>query len=137
MKKSNLKEKTIGISSGLSGVLSFLGGYQVCHNVCLGIIALLSVIGITIVGMPLLFLQKVAVPFWIAALLLLATALVFYFRSRCISKNMIILNAGIIIAGTPFFQDYSIFFWIIGGSIVFLSMLFLLKDKLKNKQIFK
>ena len=132
-------EKGTSLLSGLSGGLSFLGGYQVCHSICLGLITLLSLVGITIVGMPLLFLQKVAIPFWIAAVFLLAVTLIFYFKNQCISKNLIIFNSGIIIAGIPFksLQDYSIIFWIIGGSIVFLSMLFLLKDKLKNKQIFK
>ena len=63
--KNFITEKAATLSSSFSGALSFLGGYQVCHNVCLGIIALLSLIGITIVGMPLLFLTKVAIPFWI------------------------------------------------------------------------
>lgn len=126
-----IKEKIIGVSGGLSGVLSFLGGYQVCHNVCLGIIVLLSIIGITVVGMPLLFLQTVAIPFWIAAVLLLGITLVFYFRNKCISKNLIIFNTGIIIAGVPFnsVQDYSVFFWIIGGSIILLSIIFIIRDR--------
>src|SRR3989338_9480408 len=100
--KKFIVEKATSFSSSLSGALSFLGGYQVCHNVCLGIVALLSFIGITIVGMPLLFLQKVAVPFWIAAVVLLGITLFFYFRKKCISRNLILFNLGIIIAGIPF-----------------------------------
>jgi len=123
----NSKEKISTGTSIFSGIISFLGGYQVCHNVCLGIIALLSIIGITVVGMPLLFLQKFAIPFWIAA------ALLFYFKKKCISSNMIIINLGIIIASIPFnfLQDYVKMFWIMGGIIVLvgISNIFMKKKK--------
>src|SRR3989344_3585368 len=123
--KKFITEKAGAFSSSLSGALSFLGGYQVCHNVCLGIIALLSLIGITIVGMPLLFLTKVAIPFWTAAVALFAITLALYFNKKCISKNLLMLNSGIIIAGIPFkaVQDYLAIFWIIGGTLVVLSIL--------------
>lgn len=129
--KEKLIEKTGSITSSVSGTLSFLGGYQICHNVCLGIIALLSLIGITIVGMPLLFLTKVAIPFWIAAFFLFFISLFFYLRNKCISKNLLLLNAGIIIAGVPFnaLKDFLIVFWIIGGSLVLLSIILLIKEK--------
>ena len=80
MQKNNQnvkKGKALTVTSSVSGVMGFLGGYQVCHNICLGIIALLSIIGITLVGMPLLFLTKVAVPFWIAATFLFVISLIF------------------------------------------------------------
>ncbi|MBS3152450.1 hypothetical protein J4230_03510 [Candidatus Woesearchaeota archaeon] len=129
----NSKEKISTGTSIFSGIISFLGGYQVCHNVCLGIIALLSIIGITVVGMPLLFLQKFAIPFWIAAALLLGITLFFYFKKKCISSNMIIINLGIIIASIPFnfLQDYVKMFWIMGGIIVLvgISNIFMKKKK--------
>ncbi len=126
------KEKFLSISSSFSGLLGFLGGYQVCHNICLGIIALLSIIGISIVGMPLLFLTKVAVPFWIVAFFLLIASLFFYFKNKCISKNLLLFNSGIIIAGVPFnaFRDFLIIFWIIGSSLVLLSIVLFIKNKL-------
>lgn len=130
--KKLIMEKTATLSSSLSGTLSFLGGYQVCHNVCLGIIALLALIGITVVGMPLLFLQKVAIPFWTIAVLLFAVTLALYFKKKCISKNLLILNSGIIIAGIPFkaVQNYMVMFWIVGGTLVVLSLLFYIKGKI-------
>ncbi|MBS3101932.1 hypothetical protein J4458_00615 [Candidatus Woesearchaeota archaeon] len=135
--KKFIVEKATSFSSSLSGALSFLGGYQVCHNVCLGIIALLSFIGITIVGMPLLFLQKVAIPFWTAAVLLFAITLIFYFKKKCISKNLLMLNSGIIIAGVPFkaLQSYLAIFWIIGGTLFVLSLLFYIKGKFQKNKI--
>lgn len=132
--KNIIMEKAASLSSSISGALSLLGGYQVCHNVCLGIIAALSLIGITIVGMPLLFLQKVAIPFWIAAVFLFIITLTLYFKKRCISKNLLILNSGIIIAGIPFkaVENYLLIFWIIGGTLVVLSLLFYIKGKIKK-----
>ncbi len=133
--KNFITEKAAALSSSLSGALSFLGGYQVCHNVCLGIIAALSLIGITIVGMPLLFLQKVAIPFWIAAVFLFAIALLLFLKKKCISKNLLMFNLGIIIAGTPFksVETYLLIFWIIGGTLVMLSLLFYIKGKIARK----
>ncbi len=131
-RNNNVKRGKIAtLMSNISGTMGFLGGYQVCHNVCIGIIALLSLIGITIVGMPLLFLTRVAVPFWIAALSLFFISLIFYLKGKCISKKLIIFNGGVIIAGVPFnaLKDFSVIFWVIGGSIVLLSMALFIKDK--------
>lgn len=133
--KEKIIEKTGSITSTISGIMGFLGSWHVCHNLCLGIIALLSLIGITLVGMPLLFLTKVAVPFWIAAVVLLGITLIFYFQKKCISKNLILFNTGIIIAGVPFrqLQNFTKIFWIIGGGLVALGTIFYLKEKLMFK----
>lgn len=133
--KEKIIEKTGSITSSISGTMSFLGGYQVCHNICLGIITLLSLIGITFAGMPLLFLTKVAIPFWIAAVVLFVITLIFYFKMKCISKNLIIFNAGVIMAGVPFsqVQDYNLIFWIIGGGLVLISIILYIKKKVSKK----
>jgi len=133
------REKVLSVSSSVSGVVGFLGGYQVCHNICMGIIALLSLIGITLVGMPLLFLTKVAIPFWIAAIVLFIITLIFYFKMKCISKSLIIFNGGVIIAGIPFqqVQDYYLIFWIIGGSLFIASLFLYTKRKIRVKIVKK
>ena len=132
---TTIKERLVTISGSISGIMGFLGGYQVCHNVCLGIIALLSLIGITIVGMPLLFLTKVAIPFWIAALFLFLISLIFYLKGGCISRNLILFNGGIIIAAVPFeaLRRFSLIFWIIGGSIILISIILFIKDRVIKK----
>jgi len=118
-----MKEKLVSAGSGVCGGMSILGSYQLCHNICIGIIALLTLFGITVTGMPLMFLTKVALPFWIAALALLVISLVlvFGFNMR-LSKKMILANSGLIVAGTPFAQNYQIFFWIAGGILVAISI---------------
>ncbi len=134
--QSSRKGKLASISSSISGGLSFLGGYQVCHNVCLGIIALLSLIGITVVGMPLLFLQKVAVPFWIAAVVLLGITLAMYVKMKCLSRNLLLLNGGIIVASVPFYQLKPLLpvFWMVGGTMVAVSVVLMVKGKVKKNR---
>ena len=55
-----VKDKVVNVSSGFFGGLSFLGGYNICHNACLALIASLSFLGISVQGMPLFFLQGYA-----------------------------------------------------------------------------
>ena len=131
---NNIKEKLVGATGSLSGVASILGSWQVCHNVCLGLIAILGLIGITIIGMPLLFFTKVAVPFWIIALVLLGVILYFYFSRHCVSKNLIFINSGLIIAGTPFqfVQNYQLYLWIIGGILIFIGLVLFIRGRWKH-----
>jgi len=121
----NIKERLLGASGSVSGALGFLGGYQVCHNVCMGLITLLTLLGITVAGMPLLFLTKVAIPFWIAAIALLLIALILNYKKIIkISDKIILLNSGLIIAGIPFqqVQQFNYIFWIVGGALVAFSV---------------
>lgn len=132
----NPKESLVGATGTVSGFTSILGSWQICHNICLGIIFALSLIGITITGMPLLFLTKIAVPLWTIAVLLLLTTIILYHTKKCISKNLIILNAGLIVAGVPFkpLQQYSLFFWSIGGMTSLAAIGMFIKDRIKRKK---
>lgn len=137
MKVNYLKEKLIGASGSLSGATGFLGSYQVCHNACMSLIALLSFLGIAVAGMPLLFLTKVAVPFWTAAVILLLVTLWLYVKKRCVSGKLLVFNSGLIVAGTPFrqLQQFSLLFWSVGGALVGLSLFLLVKGRLHKKKI--
>jgi len=132
----NSKEKLIGAAGSVSGVASILGSWQICHNICLGLIVLLSVVGITLTGMPLLFFTKIAVPMWTVAFLLLLVVLWFYFKKNCISKNLVMINSGLIIAGIPFqpLQKFQIFFWTVGGILVVLGISFFIRDRINKKR---
>ena len=129
----DIKEKIFGASGSITGALSFLGGYQVCHNACLALISVLTILGFTVAGMPLLFLTKVAVPFWIAAIFLLMIILILKFTKRTnISDKTILLNSGLITAGIPFqqLQQFNYVFWIVGGILVILSIGWYIYDKI-------
>ena len=133
-----MRDRAMSGLSGFSGLMGVFSSWTVCHNVCTAAIALLAIIGITVVGMPLLFLQKVAVPFWTAAVLLLGVLLVLKAKKMgCISGNALMLNAGLIVVGTPFqaAKQFSYALWSIGGALVVVSLISMLKGrtKVKNK----
>ena len=130
LKSKFIKEKFTAITGSISGFTSFLGSYQVCHNLCLGLVALLSVIGITVVGMPLLFLTKVSIYLWTAAVILLLLTIWLYVQRKAVSNKLIILNTGFIIAGIPFqsFQKYSIVLWSLGGALILLTIIIYFND---------
>ncbi|MBI4174713.1 MAG: hypothetical protein HY517_03635 [Candidatus Aenigmarchaeota archaeon] len=121
--KNEKKGKALSAASGVSGGLGLLGGWQICHNLCLGIIALLSAIGITVAGMPLLFLTQYAVYFWSAAVLLLVPTVFMYLKNRkCMPMKLILFNIGIVTASVPFWQQHQIIFWAAGGILIFYSV---------------
>ena len=133
---NNIKDKILGASGSLTGSLSFLGSYQVCHNACLALVAFLTFLGFTVAGMPLLFLTKVAIPFWIAAVLLLSIMIILKYKKIIhASDKVILLNSGLIIAGIPFqqIQQFNYLFWIAGGVLVVFSIGWYIYDKIKKK----
>ncbi|MBI2575731.1 hypothetical protein HYV84_00825 [Candidatus Woesearchaeota archaeon] len=133
--KEQTKERLIASTGSISGATSVLGSWQVCHSICLGIVAMLGVIGITVTGMPLLFLTKVALPLWTLALVLLGVTIVLYFKKHCISKNLIVMNTGLIIAGTPLkqVQSFSSVFLTVGGAIAATGIFLFIREKIKKK----
>lgn len=132
----HLKERIVGAAGSISGIAGILGSWQVCHTICLGIVALLGALGIVVVGMPLEFLTKLAVPFWLIAVLLLLITVVLYYTKKCISQKMILLNTGIIIAGVPFqpLQPYAPAFWTIGGVIAGVAIILFIRDRMKTQR---
>jgi len=135
---NNIKDKILSASGSLTGSLSFLGSYQVCHNACLALVAFLTFLGFTVAGMPLLFLTKVAIPFWIAAVLLLSIMMTLKYKKIIhISDKVILLNSGLIIAGVPFqqVQNFNYVFWIAGGVLVISSIGWYIYDKVNYKKV--
>ena len=131
-KKSSFgKERVLSVAGSTSGFASILGSWQICHNVCLGIIAVLALLGITITGMPLLFLTKIAIPMWSIALALLLIVGFLYYSGKCFSQNLLLFNTGLIIAGTPFqiVAKFQYFFWIVGGALAVTGLLLYLKER--------
>lgn len=131
------KEGYVGFLGSLSGGASILGSWQICHNACLGLIALLSIIGITLTGMPLVFFTKIVVPMWLTAVGLLLVVLYFYFSRHCISRNLILINTGLIVAGTPdkFVGSFQPLFWVAGGLVSLSGIGLYIKDKIAKKRV--
>ena len=102
----------------------------------MALISVLTILGFTVAGMPLLFLTKVAIPFWALALaLLIMTIILKYGKNFVFSEKIILLNLGLIIAGTPFqeVEKFNYIFWIVGGSLVLLSFGWYIYDKINKK----
>lgn len=132
---SNIKEKILGASGSVTGALGFLGSYQVCHNTCIALVAFLTFLGFTVAGMPLLFLTKVAVPFWLIAISLLTITIILKYKKMAhISDKIILLNSGLIIAGTPFqqVQQFNYIFWTTGGVLAASGIAWYFYDRLKK-----
>lgn len=129
------KEKAAGALSGLSGAASILGSWQVCHSACLGLIALLGVLGIVVTGMPLLFLTRVALPFWIAAVLLLGVTVALSMRMRCVPRKFLLVNGGLIVAGVPFkpLAPYAWIFWIAGSGLAGAGLALFVRERLARR----
>lgn len=128
------QERVLGASGSISGVASVLGSWQLCHSLCLAAIAALSVIGITITGMPFLFLTEIAVWVWLVALVLLAGTALLYWKKRCISRSLLIVNTGLIVAGIPFARNLSVAYWVVGGSIVAWGIGVFVMDRRRRKE---
>ena len=132
--KKNIEEKIVSTTGSISGIASIFGSWQICHNICIGIIAVLGLIGITLTGMPLLFLTKIAIPLWTMAVILFFITLYLYNKHNCISNKLILFNFGILIAGIPFsmFERYRLYLWIIGGIIIVITLIAYIKGKIKK-----
>ena len=129
----NTKERLIGATGSVAGIASILGTWQACHNVCLALVGFLSILGITVIGMPLVFLTEVAIPVWTVAVILLTITAILYIKKKCISSRLLLVNSGLIIAGVPFpfLQQFTEIFWIIGGALVVTGISLFVKDKLQ------
>src|SRR3989344_1800108 len=131
-----LKAKTLNSLSGLSAFLSTIGSsWSVCHSICLALITVLAGIGIVLTGMPLLFLFEYNLYLWSVAVFLLAPSAILFARNPGgLSKNLMLFNFGVIIAGIPTnlinLQPLS---WIIGGTLVLAALIMFIKPKLTKK----
>ena len=131
MLKMGIKEKAVGASGSVSGIASVLGSWQICHNACIGLIALLSILGITLTGMPLAFLTTIAIPLWSVAAFLWLVTLYLYKTKKCISLSLLTINTGLITTGIPFqaLQPFKYFFWGFGGIITITGIVLWIKGR--------
>lgn len=81
-----MREKITNLLGGVSGGAGLLGAFSVCHNICLGVIALLGLIGITLIGMPFLgvftFFEKYSLLFISVGLVSLSLSVFLYISHK-------------------------------------------------------
>ncbi|MEM4389451.1 MAG: hypothetical protein QXG98_02205 [Candidatus Micrarchaeia archaeon] len=125
--------KLIGVANSLFGSLGFVGSaHEVCHASCTVAIALLSVAGVSVSGMPLLFLQDWALAFWGMGVAFMAFS-IWLARGgfHAPSPKLLTANAGILIAGVPFgFVDaLRPLLWLFGGTMVTAAVAWFLYER--------
>ena len=116
-------------ASVASGAASVLGSWQICHNICLALVAGLSLLGITLTGMPLGSLAEYAVIIWSVAVVALAATIGLYLWRRCVSQGLLVLNAGLVVAGTPWLPQIVILWYILGAMITAAGAAILIKER--------
>lgn len=132
MKKKNSRGNFAGIFGSVSGVGSVISAHNICHTLCLVVVAVLSVFGIMASSNILMFLEDYNLLFWSMGIFFLAISLLLYFRfGRCISEKLILANTGLLVIGIPFPPlQSSIVAWLVGGSVVLASIGWFLKERL-------
>lgn len=131
-----LKIRFFGSGGTASGAFGAIGSlHNVCHSLCVTVVSTLSVFGITLSVLPLMFLQTYQTYFWWAALAFTVASLYFYLEQPLPRKdrdrNFLILNVGLLLFGLPSKQlaDYMDFFRFAGGSLVFAGVVLFLFGK--------
>jgi len=118
-----MKERILNFFSSASAALATFGSsFQLCHNICLAFIGIFAFLGIAIAGMPLLFQYNIY--FWAFAIALLIPTVIMYIYKKCMSRNLLLFNIGIVIAGTPENFTFGIqpAFWVVGGLLVMIAI---------------
>src|SRR3989338_9429092 len=133
-KRRNGKSRVSAIASGTTGAASIISAHNVCHAVCLGVVAVLSLFGIALSSTALMFLQDYNLLFWSMGLFFLLISAALYVRLGCVSTKAMTANAGIIIAGVPFFPTAQVAFWIVGGAIFLITLGQYMKQRFNRKR---
>ncbi|MFZ3077378.1 MAG: hypothetical protein WA139_02895 [Candidatus Aenigmatarchaeota archaeon] len=127
--------KAVAGMNAAAGGASIISAHNVCHAVCEGLVGIAAVFGITGMGMPLAFLTDYNIYFWAMALAFLLIGLALLVSKRCISKNMMMFNGGIVLAGVPFafLSPVLPVFWAGGSVLILFSAYRFLKQKMSKK----
>ncbi len=121
-------KKLFGIAGTASGAGSIISAHNVCHAVCLAVVAFLSIFGIIVSSDVLMWLENYNLFFWSMGIMFLGISLILYYKMPCcISQKLIIFNTGLIIIGIPFFQN--MISWSLGNLITTFSIGWYLRNK--------
>ena len=130
-----LKTRLLGSGGTTSGVLGGIGSiHNVCHSLCMALVSILAVFGISMNILPLMFLQTYQMYFWLGALVFTLASLHFYLQQRlhvARDRNLLFINVGLLLFGLPFHQlaDYMDFFRFAGGSLAIIGLFLILFGK--------
>src|SRR3989338_11138040 len=102
-----LKKRIFGGGGTVSGVFGAIGSvHNVCHSLCVTVVSILAIFGITTQILPLMFLQTYQRYFWGVALIFTGVSLYLYRQQEqkvSRDRNLLLINTGLLIFGLPFF----------------------------------
>jgi len=130
----NIKKSLIGKISTLSGAVSLISAHSVFHLLVMSTLSLLAISGVVVTQMPSMFLLQYHTFFWAMAITSFVICVALYLRDRkCMRKEMVLANAGFVIVGIPFLEQFSNAYLIIGLSIVSIAVLSYLNCRFLSK----
>lgn len=137
--KNKLKKraKTTGVFGSISGTGSVISAHNVCHALCLAVVAILSVFGIIVSSDILMFLENYNLLFWGMGMFFLALGLLLYSRyPGCMSKKLILANSGLLLIGIPFpaLQQFNLLFWVLGSFVISISAIWYINGKIGGRK---
>src|SRR3989338_11189084 len=102
-----LKSRMFVLGGTASGVVGGIGSlHNVCHSLCVTVVSILAIFGITTQILPLMFLQTYQRYFWGVALIFTGVSLYLYRQQEqkvSRDRNLLLINTGLLIFGLPFF----------------------------------
>ncbi len=129
----NKNTKGIAAANAAVSSMSIISSYNICHSLCMSVIALLSVFGIIVAGMPLAFLTQYQIYFWLIGSVILAVAVGLYiWKGPCMSPKLLAANAGLLLAGFPFAGRFYAVFMLTGFAIVITTIIIYLKERAEH-----
>ena len=75
------EDKRVRYASIATSTATLISAHNVCHSLCLGLIAFLAAFGIVLTGMPLAFLQDYNIYFWTMAFITMVIMLIMIFKN--------------------------------------------------------
>ncbi|GEM_PF-2667546 len=129
----DFKNRLFGGGGTASGVLGGIGSiHNVCHSLCVSVVSILAIFGITTQILPLMFLMTYQLYFWLAALVFTALSFYFFLKQKppvTRDRNLLFINGGLLLFGLPFTQvaEYMDLFRFMGGSLALLGVFLLFK----------
>ncbi len=138
-----LKNKALEGGGAVAGTFGSIGSIpNLCHALCLSVISFISLFGITISILPLMFFQTYRLYFWLTAFLLAGISFYLFFKKKNYTashRNFLLINTGLIIFSMPFsfVADYMDFFRFVGVILVFIGLfLFFFEKRFKFSDYF-
>ncbi len=135
-KENSAQGKAVAGINAAAGGMGIISAHNVCHAVCESLVGIAAIFGIAGIGMPLAFLTDYNIYFWAMAFAFLLIGLALLVSRKCVSKNMMMFNGGIVLIGVPFSFLTSVLpaFWVTGSGLILFSIYNFAKGRRKKSK---